>query len=98
MNDIPNPQLVEEGNHLVVRIPQTFKRRRGRKEIITTGCQTSEPPRPCRTNKPVVVAIARAHRWKELAESGRYTSARTWRWTIVSRARSTSIQSGRVRR
>ncbi len=74
MNDIPNPQLVEEGNHLVVRIPLTFKRRGGRKEIITTGCQASEPSGPRRTNKPLVVAIARAHRWKELVESGRYAS------------------------
>lgn len=74
MNDIPNPELVEEGNHLVVRIPLTFKRRGGRKEIISLGCQASVPLRPCRTNKPLVVAIARAHRWKKLVESGRYAS------------------------
>jgi len=74
MTEIQSPELVEEGDHLVVRIPLTFKRRGGRKEIITTGCQTSEPPRPCRTNKPLVVAIARAHRWKELVESGRYAT------------------------
>ena len=74
MNEILNPELVEGGNHLVVRIPLTFKRRGGRKEIISLGCQTSEPPRPCRTNKPLVVAIARAHRWKELVESGRYAT------------------------
>jgi len=74
MNEIPNAEVVEEGNHLVVRIPLTFKRRGGRKEIISRGCQASEPPRPCRTNKPLVVAIARAHRWKELIEGGRYGS------------------------
>jgi hypothetical protein len=74
MTEIQSPKLVEEGNHLVVRIPLTFKRRGGRKEIVTTGCQTSEPPQSRRTNNPLVVAIARAHRWKELVESGRYTS------------------------
>ncbi len=74
MNDVLNPELVEEGNHLVVRIPLTFKRRGGRKEIISLGCQTSEPSQPCRTNKPLVVAIARAHRWKELVEGGRYAT------------------------
>jgi len=74
MNEILTPELVEEGNHLVVRIPLTFKRRGGRKEIISLSRQTSEPPQLRRTNKPLVVAIARAHRWKELVESGRYTS------------------------
>jgi len=73
MNEILNPEFVEEGNHLVVRIPLTFKRRGGRKEIISRGVQHSES-QPRRTNKPLVVAIARAHRWKELIESGRYTT------------------------
>jgi hypothetical protein len=74
MTEIQSPELVEEGDHLVVRIPLTFKRRGGRKEIITTGCQASESPRSCRTNKPLVVAIARAHRWKGLIEGGRYAT------------------------
>ncbi len=74
MNEILDPELVEEGNHLVVRIPLTFKRRGGRKEIISRGIQHSESSQPRRTNKPLVVAIARAHRWKELIESGRYTT------------------------
>lgn len=74
MSEIRDPELVEDGNHLVVRVPLTFKRRGGRKEIISRGCQTSEPSQPCRTNKPLVVAIARAHRWKELIEGGRYTT------------------------
>ena len=74
MTEIQSPELVEEGDHLVFRIPLTFKRRGGRKEIISLGCQASEPSTPCRTNKPLVVAIARAHRWKELIESGRYAS------------------------
>ena len=74
MTEIQSPELVEEGDHLVFRIPLTFKRRGGRKEIISLGCQTSEPSPPCRSNKPLVVAIARAHRWKELIESGRYAS------------------------
>lgn len=74
MTEVRSSKLVEDGNHLVVRIPLTFKRRGGRKEIVTTGYQTSEPPCPCRTNKPLVVAIARAHRWKELIEGGRYTT------------------------
>ena len=74
MTEIQSPELVEEGDHLVVRIPLTFKRRGGRKEIISLGCQTSGPSQPPRTNRPLAVAIARAHRWKELVESGRYTS------------------------
>jgi hypothetical protein len=73
MNEIPNAEVVEEGNHLVVRIPLTFKRRGGRKEIISRGVHYSES-QPRRTNKPLVVAIARAHRWKELIEGGRYGS------------------------
>lgn len=74
MTEFRTPELIEEGDHLIARIPLTFKRRGGRKEVISLGCQTSEPARPARTNKPLAVAIARAHRWMSIIESGQYAS------------------------
>jgi len=74
MNEFRTPELIEEGGHLVARIPLTFKRRGGRKEVINLGGQSAEPARPPRTNKPLAVAIARAHRWMSIIESGQYAS------------------------
>jgi len=66
--------IVDRGDHIVVQIPLTLKRRGGRKEIITE----LPPSLPRRSSRPVanplMVAVARAHRWKELLESGRFGS------------------------
>jgi hypothetical protein len=76
MSEVGTPTLVAEGNHLVVRIPLQFKRRGGRKEIIVPDGMISNHDAPPPTNKPLALAVARAHRWRELLESGRYTTIR----------------------
>jgi len=76
MSEVGAPTLVADGNHLVVRIPLQFKRRGGRKEIIVPqGLDARDQAQP-RTNSALVLAVARAHRWKELLESGRYATIR----------------------
>jgi hypothetical protein len=65
-----------QGEHLVVSVPLAMKRRGGRKEIITPGGQTPESPSQSRTNASLALTIARAHRWRELLEQGRYRSIR----------------------
>jgi len=76
MSEAPGAALSMEGDCLVVRVPLRIKRRGGRKEIIApdTG-EEGGPPRP-RTNEPLALMIARAHRWQRLLESGRYASIR----------------------
>ena len=72
MNDADRPTLTTDGRGLRVRVPMTFKRRGGRKEIVVSEClDAARSPVP-RSGDPLVIAIARAHRWNELLEIGRY--------------------------
>lgn len=57
-----------------VHIPMKMKRRGGRKEIIVPhSLQLAVPSRPV-YQEALVIAFARAHRWKEMLESGKYGS------------------------
>ena len=71
------PRLVERDGRMVIVIPMQFKRRGGRKEIIVprgvkapTASVTDNPA----VQKPLAIALARAHRWQALLDQGRYES------------------------
>ena len=57
-----------------VRVPFTVRKRGGRKLAIATDGSTLAPPR-LRIDSTLVKALARAHRWNRLLESGRYGTA-----------------------
>ncbi len=59
---------------LTVRVPFTIRKRGGRKLAISADGSTLAPQRP-RIDSTLVKALARAHRWDKLLESGRYGSA-----------------------
>ena len=59
---------------LTVRVPFTIRKRGGRKLAIAADGSTLAPPRP-RIDNTLVKALARAHRWNRLLESGRYGTA-----------------------
>ena len=59
---------------LTVRVPFAIRKRGGRKLAIAADGSTLAPPRP-RVDSTLVKALARAHRWNRLLESGRYGSA-----------------------
>ncbi len=59
---------------LTVRVPFIIRKRGGRKLAIAADGSTLAPPRP-RIDSTLVKALARAHRWNRLLESGRYGSA-----------------------
>ena len=61
---------------LVVSVPLTLKRRGGRKEVIAPGGGTLTAPARPRTNASLALTLARAHRWRDLLEEGRYGSIR----------------------
>jgi hypothetical protein len=71
------PRLVERDGRMVIVIPMQFKRRCGRKEIIVPR-GAKAPATPVADNpavqKPLALAVARAHRWQKLLDQGRYGS------------------------
>jgi hypothetical protein len=59
---------------LTVRVPLTLGKRGGSKVILTpSGGSAWAPPQP-RVDNTLIKAIARAHRWKQMMESGTYAS------------------------
>jgi len=59
---------------ITVRVHLKLHQRGGRKLVVTpTGIQASVPIRQ-HVENTLVKAIARAHRWKQMMESGNYTS------------------------
>lgn len=65
-----------DGERITVCIPMTLKVRGGRKEVILPDELVPEnsPAKKSATQEPLVIALARAHRWKALLESGRFQS------------------------
>jgi hypothetical protein len=60
---------------ITVRVPLAIRRRGGRKLVVTPdGYAPSAAPACTRADPALVKALARAHRWKRLLESGRYAS------------------------
>ena len=76
MSEASRATLILDGDCLVVQVPLRIKRRQGRKEIIVPGGVESVVNNQACTNQTLAVTIARAHRWQELLESGRYASVR----------------------
>ena len=71
---------------LTVRVPFTIRKRGGRKLVIAADGSTLASPRPFIDNT-LVKALARAHRWNRLLETGRYSSARSVRPFTAGRRR-----------
>ncbi len=70
-----NVTLVEDNQSLIIRIPMRMKKRAGRKEIIVPeGLIYSKIPSRATYQKALVNAFARAYRWQEILESGKYSS------------------------
>ena len=63
---------------IVLSIPIQVKKRSGRKQIITPdgldqlAKEDEKPTTVKNAREPIAVAVARAHRWLELIESGKY--------------------------
>jgi hypothetical protein len=66
--------LSADGTTLTVRVPVKFQKRGGRKLIVAPdGANTWAQPRP-RADTAMIKALARAHRWKVLLESGKFNT------------------------
>jgi hypothetical protein len=67
-------EINRDGKALTVTVPMTFKRRGGRKLVIApNGADTWAAPR-ARIDNTMIKALARAHRWKRMLESGEFAT------------------------
>lgn len=70
------PTLSHDDRTLSVHIPMTMRRAGGRKQVVTPADAAPWIPRPARVDSTLVKAIIRAHRWRDMLESGRYATVR----------------------
>ena len=64
----------KDGCTATVSIPITFRQRGGRKQILSPSGATPWSPAQ-RADTALVKAIVRAHRWRQMIESGEYPSS-----------------------
>jgi hypothetical protein len=64
----------KDGRTATVSIPVTFLQRSGRKQILTPRKAAPWSPAP-RVDTALVKAVVRAHRWRQMLESGEYSSS-----------------------
>jgi hypothetical protein len=65
-----------DGSTLVVRIPMRFQRRGGRKRIVAPDGSELAPSSKSRPDGALVKALARAWRWQQMLDEGRFASVR----------------------
>jgi len=71
----PRNGAPDDGRTLTVRVSLTLQKRGGRKQVVLPDGGNWGAPR-ARIDNTMVKAIARAHRWRRLLESGEFASSR----------------------
>jgi hypothetical protein len=61
---------------MVVSIPIALRRRSGRKKVVTPSHAPTWAPPPPRVDNTIVKALVRAHRWRNMLETGLFGSVR----------------------
>lgn len=70
------PTLSKDGRTMTVHIPIMLRHRGGRKQVVTPAGSTPWIPTPARIDNTLVKALVRAHRWRDMLESGKYDTVR----------------------
>jgi hypothetical protein len=70
------PTPSKDGRSMTVHIPITLRHQGGRKQVVTPAGATSWIPTRSRVDNTIVKAIVRAHRWRDMLESGRHATVR----------------------
>jgi hypothetical protein len=70
------PTLSKDGRTITVHIPITLRHQGGRKQVVTPPGAAPWIPTPSRVDNSIVKAIVRAHRWRDMLESGHYATVR----------------------
>lgn len=70
----PGLQVRRDGEAVLVHVPIQFRKRNGRRLIVTPGAPPTKAQPRRDTNETLVEAVAKAYHWQEQIESGRYAS------------------------
>lgn len=71
------PRLSDDGRTLMVHLPISIRRRGSRKLVLAPdGTNVTAAPVHRHIDHAMVKAIARAFRWREMLENGRYSTIR----------------------
>jgi virulence-associated protein VagC len=72
-----NTKLMDDGRTVTVRVPISIRQRGGRKVVLAPDGATLTAAPVCRhVDSAMVKAIARAFRWRDMLESGKYATIR----------------------
>ena len=69
-----NARLSEDGKTIIIRIPYSFKRTGGRKQIIAPEGAASAFLPTARQDEALIRAVVRGHRWQDMLDSGQVAS------------------------
>jgi hypothetical protein len=75
MSKPAKPSKRLEDGVLIVSIPVAFEQRGGRKQIVIPAGTAEWQPRANKCESSLINAIAKAHHWRRLIETGKYASA-----------------------
>jgi hypothetical protein len=67
-------EVARDGQSVTVQVPLAFRRRGGRKMVVSPDGEPAWAPRPARVDGTPVKALARAHRWQGMLQGGEYGS------------------------
>src|ERR1700730_5870711 len=70
------PTLSKDGRTITVHIAIKLRHQGGRKQVVTPAGATPWIPTPSRIYSELVKATVRAHRWRDMLESGDYATVR----------------------
>lgn len=72
------PKIKTDGRTITVRVPIAIRKRGGRKVVLAPDGTPSDPGKLLcqQVDNAMVKALARAFRWRELLESGRYATVK----------------------
>jgi hypothetical protein len=69
----PPAEVDAATGRITLRLPMRFKKKGGRKEVVLPD-GTEGSPKLSPVQSPLAIAIARAHRWLQLLEEGKFAS------------------------
>ena len=67
-------RLSPDGRILTIHVPMRFRKHGGRKVIIAPEDTANWPPKRSNRDQTLIRALARAHRWRKMLETGEYAT------------------------